>query len=370
MKRPILHLVPKLSGGGMERRMGIITKETNNYFPIHIAYISQGKNPEDIDLGKVRLHKIFSSSNYDPLIVLQILILIFRYKPTIIQTWSIQMDIIGGFLSLFFKIQHIMMEPICPIESMNNNFDLKSKLKELIAFNSIVISNSEGGRNFWKSLNVKKSLLIRNGFDIEQIVNSKGSLSFELNSFLKGSEFIIVASRLSKTSTHKRIDLVLETFSKIIKSKPNLKLIICGGGELEKNYLSLASKYGVNSKVFFTGFLPRQKLWCLFHKASLYISLSRYEGMPNSVVEAAICKTPLLLSKINSHQQIIPENLACYINNYDPNYISAKSLEILGNQKNFSKKYDSLKEYLRIYSIRGMIIKYCELYMDIYLRLG
>ena len=367
MKRPILHLIPNLTGGGMERRMGIITKETSSFFPIHIAYISRGRNQKDIDLGKVRLHKIFSTSNYDLLIILQILILIFRYRPIIIQTWSIQMDIIGGLLSMLFKITHIMMEPISPTESINKTFDLKLKFKELIAFNSIVISNSEGGRDFWKSQKVKKSLLIRNGFNIEQITNVQGRLSSELNSFLKGSEFIIVSSRLSKTSVHKRVDLVLEIFSKLIKVMPNLRLVICGGGELEEKYLSLASRYGVNSKVFFTGFLPREKLWSLFHKASLFISLSRYEGMPNSVVEAAICKTPILLSKIDSHLEIIPEDLAYYINHYDSNYISEIILEILRDNNKYSKKSDLLKEHVSIYSIKEMIKKYCELYKDIYI---
>ena len=367
MKRPILHLVPHLSGGGMERRMGIIAKNTNNNFPIHIAFISKGLNYKDIDLGKAIIHKIEARNNYDLKILLRLFFLIISLRPKIIQTWSIQMDILGGFLCFIFRIKHILMEPISPDDDNPKRFDLKIFIKEIFAKNSIIVSNSEIAKLYWNSRKVRLSLLIRNGFDIKSIKNSKGNpLSKDLEDFLNNSEFLVIASRLSETSIHKRTELVISTFAKIIKKKPKLKLVICGDGPLSYIYKELVAKKKIKSKVFFTGFLKRNELWSVFHKASLFISLSKYEGMSNSLIEAGLCKVPLFLSKITTHLEVIPFEYAYYIDQYDQDSLSQEIIKCLENKKKNSEKSILLSKILEKYSSDYMIKSYLELYDRIY----
>ncbi len=367
MKRPILHLIPHLSGGGMERRMGIIAKETNNDFPIHISFISTGLNPQDIDLGNVKTHKIQAINNYDFRILFELILLVIKLRPKIIQTWSIQMDILGGFLCFIFRIKHILMEPISPWDDNPKRFDLKIFIKQIFAKKAIIISNSEVGRLFWHSKKVNKSLLIRNGFDINSIKNAKeNTLPKNLEFFLNDSEFLIIASRLSETAIHKRTELVIESFKLILDKKPELKLVICGDGPLSSFYKELVDKNKINSNVFFTGFLRRSQLWCLFHKASLFISLSKYEGMSNSLIEAALCDLPLFLSKITTHLEVIPFELANYIDIYDPEFISDQILKCLNDKKTNTKNIHMLNTLLKDYSIEAMVKSYLRLYDLIY----
>ena len=362
MKGPILHLIPQLSGGGMERRMGIIAQTTNKKFQVHISYINKGPNYKDIYLDNVKLHKIYASNNYDLRIILKIFFLIIKVKPKVIQTWSIQMDIIGGFFCYLFSIKHILMEPISPENSISNKLNFKYWIKELIAKNATVVSNSNIAKIYWNKKGVKKSLIIRNGFDIKTISSSKNyKIPEYLESFLGSSKFIVLASRLSNTSKHKRTDLVIETFSKIIKKKPLLKLVICGDGCDLSFYKDLVNEYKMQSNVIFTGFVKRNELWAIFQRASLFISLSKYEGMPNSVIEAGLCKTPLLLSNIPTHLEVIPMDLAEYINNYNSDDLTKKIIDCIYSS-NIKNKCQLLYKHLQNYSLEIMVDKYILLY--------
>ena len=366
MKRPILHLIPHLSGGGMERRMGYIAKITNNDFPVHVAYINKGLNFKDIDLSNVKLHKINAFNNYDFRILIRLIFLIIHLRPQIIQTWSIQMDILGGFLCSVFSINHILMEPNSPNDDNPKSFNFKVFIKEKLGKNAIVISNSNAGKIYWDSKNVRKSLLIRNGFDLQRILRSENDLTKKLDNFIKDNKFVVIASRLSESSLHKRTDLVIETFAKIIEKEKSLKLIICGGGPLINKYKDLVNSFGITSNVFFTGFVNRENLWKIFYKASLFISLSKYEGMSNSLVEAALCRTPLFLSKIKSHTEIVPIHLAKYVDEYNKNFLSDEIIRCLKNSKILTKNSKKLFEKLSCYTLENMGKEYLKIYYLIY----
>ena len=259
------------------------------------------------------------------------------------------------------------MEPISPDDDNPKKFNLKIFIKQIFAKYAIIVSNSEVARLYWKSRKVKRSVLIRNGFDINSIKNTKeNALPVDLEKFLKDSEFLVVASRLSKTSIHKRTELIIDTFAKIIKKKPELKLVICGDGDLSYIYKDLVSKKKIKSKVFFTGFLKRKQLWTIFHKASLFISLSKYEGMSNSLIEAGLCDVPLFLSKITTHLEVIPIGFAHYIDKYDVNSVSTEIIKCLNNKNKNAENSLLLKKILEGYSSEFMIKSYLELYSLIY----
>ena len=362
MKRPILHLIPQLSGGGMERRMGIIAKGTSKKISVNIAYISQGPNYQDISLGKVKIHRIKIINNYDPRIIIKLFLLIIKLKPHIIQTWSIQMDIIGGILSIILGINHIIMEPISPQNNNYKKIPFKKIIKELIAKNAIIISNSKLGKIYWQARKVKKSLLIRNGFDINKIIKVKEQLPKRLEKFLSGDDFIVVSSRLSNTSIHKQVDLILKIFKKVSIKNPKLKLVICGGGPLENSYKLKVEEYRITSRVYFTGFIRREILWGIFKKASLFISLSKYEGMPNSVIEAALCKTPLFLSKIPTHLEVIPEIMANYVDIYNIDILSTEIVNYLRKPKILNRRANLLFEIVKEFSTELMIKEFMKIY--------
>jgi len=78
----------------------------------------------------------------------------------------------------------------------------------------------------------------------------------------------------------------------------------------------MARELGVAHRLVFTGFV--ENLWDLMKRANALVSLSRFEGRPNVVLEAMACGCPLVVSDIPAHREILDERSALFADPDDP----------------------------------------------------
>ena len=361
----VLHLIPSLSGGGMERRMNTVSDYTASKCRVHVAYILKGPNHEDIYFKNIVPIKIKAKNNYDPRIIFQIIFLIYKLKPNIIQTWSEQMDLIGGLLSFIFNIHIIIMEPISPKRDYARKNTIRTRLKFLFARRAHIISNSEEARVFWSKKVVKGSHLIRNGYSISHFNSLLPSKIIKKNTFHQSTRFLVCASRLTSSALHKNVETVIRSLKLVIQDYENLVLVLCGDGPYRAKYQQLALELNLDSHIIFTGFLKRRELWSLFRSSDLFISLSDYEGMPNTVVEAAICEVPLLLSSIPTHLEIISAQSAYYLESKDPSYVAKSIINCLEDKESCIVRTLNARKDVNDFTLSKMIESYLNLYKDI-----
>ncbi|MGB9614662.1 MAG: glycosyltransferase [Fervidobacterium sp.] len=71
------------------------------------------------------------------------------------------------------------------------------------------------------------------------------------------------------------------------------------------------------------GYVPREKIPVLLRAADAFISLSCYEGLPLTVLEAASFNLPLILSDIPAHRWIINSGIGYgeLVNSRNPNLV-------------------------------------------------
>src|SRR5205085_2343578 len=69
-------------------------------------------------------------------------------------------------------------------------------------------------------------------------------------------------------------------------------------------------------RVRFAGYV--RDVWSIVKGADLFVSLSDFEGSPNSVLEAFAAGTPAVLSDIPAHRAIADEQSALFVPLHDP----------------------------------------------------
>ena len=81
-------------------------------------------------------------------------------------------------------------------------------------------------------------------------------------------------------------------------------LTLVGDGPLRRTVAAWASEAGLTSRVRFTGLIPREQVYDEMRDADVFVSSSRWEGLPIAALEAMTAGLPVALSDIDSHREI------------------------------------------------------------------
>jgi glycosyltransferase involved in cell wall biosynthesis len=351
----ILNLIHFLSGGGAERQLCYLAPELVRIgHDIHIAYINDG--PDKPTLSCVALHKLKSYSNYDPRQIAQIIWLIKHVKPDIIQTWIQQMDILGGLAAKLCDTPLIFREPTSGLDytQMWKNY---LRVKVGSAANA-VISNSQGGDEYWrKIIPDQRRHIISNALPIDEIEKTKASLPKEMT---KSKEPIaLFVGRMVKES--KRPDLFLEALD-FVGNKKKISGVLCGEGPQRSELEMFRYKHRLPVYVHFTGYLPVTAIWAIMKKASVFVSLSSYEGCPNAVMEAMVCGCPMVISDIPAHRELLDESCALFVNPSNARQTADAIIQILDDSEAARNRALIAKQKTIDWSITEMARNYEKVY--------
>jgi glycosyltransferase involved in cell wall biosynthesis len=173
-----------------------------------------------------------------------------------------------------------------------------------------VISNYLGERA--KKLGFQgEPILIPNGVDIKkfELKNTDNELREQIRKELglkKDDVALITASRLN----------IKNGIGDVIKALPklpeNVKFVILGVGELEKELKELTKKLGVSERVIFKGFVSHNEMPKFLKACDIFIRASLSEGFGNSFVEAMAVKIPVIATPVGGVVDFLKENETGY----------------------------------------------------------
>jgi len=103
---------------------------------------------------------------------------------------------------------------------------------------------------------------------------------------------LVAAGRLELV---KGYDRLLPAFARVRSSFPAADLTIFGTGSLEGELRQIASSLGVGGAVRFMGF--NRNPFPYYRRADAFVLSSRYEGLPNALLEAAALNTPVVATR-------------------------------------------------------------------------
>ena len=140
-------------------------------------------------------------------------------------------------------------------------------------------------------VNPVKLTVISNPLDIDRIDElAKADLPEAANYFsanAEGAIFLVAAGRLVDV---KGFDLLIRAVA--LCPTLTLRVLILGEGPSLGKLEALVSELGVGERIRFVGF--QKNPYAFFARADAFVLSSRYEGLPNVLLEAMACGTPVI----------------------------------------------------------------------------
>lgn len=130
---------------------------------------------------------------------------------------------------------------------------------------------------------------------------------------------------------------VLEAMPAILKREPRARVYVAGGDITRADSLSdrlrmssygkyireLIEKYGLQDKVFYTGFLSEQAMRDRYLKSHVFVSPSSIENSPNSVGEAMLLGMPVVSSDVGGVKNMLTHGEEGFVYPADAPYMLA-----------------------------------------------
>jgi glycosyltransferase involved in cell wall biosynthesis len=352
----ILHCAPHLSRGGAERQLCYLAAEqAARGHQVHVAYLEDEGAPAFLASSAVTLHRIAARGNYDPRLLLAVHRLIRSLAPDVVQSWLVQMEVVVGMCVRATAAPWVLREPA----SGEHYRGWKAALRAMLARRAAaIVANSPGGAGYWRTHCPSAGVrVIRNGLPLPEIQAAPP------RAWRAGGEapvpFILFAGRLEP---QKNLEALLRAFA-LLPASTRVHAIVCGEGSLRGRLEVLATELGLAGRVAFLGQQPAEVVWGLMKSACALTFVSRYEGLPNVVLEAVACRCPLLLSDIPAHRELGCE--AEFVKVDDERDIARGIAQVLSDPDGSARKAERAASGVQAWSISGMADAYDQLYRDV-----
>ena len=191
----------------------------------------------------------------------------------------------------------------------------------------------------------KKSRVILNGVDEQKIkiVSQQASNLSKSFSFPKNK---IIVGLLGRITYQKGHDLLIEILNKNPHLFSEYFFVIAGRGEDDKKILNMIQKYQIKNVIMIG---ETKTPYSFLNNIDIYLSTSRWEGLPLTVLEALALNKPCLLSDVQGHRDVRE-----YVTLFD----TEEPLQLLEGLKNVRKMNHFPEQFKRYKMAQSVLTTY------------
>lgn len=354
----ILHLIPTLVGGGAERQLTYLANALQIAgADVHVGFVHEGPNLPRLHAAGIPVHRVSASNNHSPLIATRLWSLMRWIRPDVVQTWLLQMDVFGGMSALARRLPWVLAERSSAPMYVP---DWKNTLRrELARHSAAVVANSKAGLDYWSGLGRgRRDRVIRNIVPSNEIASAAGTSAAGMAS----EPTILVAGRYSE---EKNLLVVLQALSMALERLPSARALFFGSGPAEPAIRGFHASLhpAVRSRVHIGGYCD--DLWGQMGRARVYVSLSRFEGNPNTVLEAIACRCPVIVSDIPAHTEILNDEMALLVSPNSPQQLASAIIQTFSDNAAAQRRVQQAFAALQRCSALEIASEYLALYRDL-----
>jgi glycosyltransferase involved in cell wall biosynthesis len=205
-------------------------------------------------------------------------------------------------------------------------------------------------KSFFANLTFKlaNKIIVQNEYQKNNILKRYNKLpekldsSYEIKKIKEGNKNGVLW--VGRSEDWKRPELFLE----LAKEFSEEKFIMICPPSTNQSYLSkeIESKAEKIKNLIFYKFIPFKEIDEFFHNAKLFVNTSTQEGFPNTFIQAAKNKTPILSLNVDPDNFIEKFNCGFYCNN-DFNTLNSKIKDVMNNEKLYNHISENAYRYVK-----------------------
>jgi len=280
---------------------------------------------------------------------------------------------------VFAKISHELKIPLIvgPMASLEDVARSTKKRQKLLAdrmYTNDMLKNSNGfhcvGNQEKESLvklgvNPNKIQVIDNAIMVDDKKNIKKTEIFKKIDLSQNKDpFLITIGRIDPK---KGLELLLLTFSKLLKKYKNLILVIVGTGNKQyvKTIKHLVDELNIQDSVKFTGYVTEAEKIELLSSARLFVTTSQSDIHTTTAIEALAIGKPVVITKNSDFPEIDDYQAGITVESTRESIFNAIS-ELLDNKTKIQKFSDNAKRLVEEkFLLENQIEKYENMFSKV-----
>jgi glycosyltransferase involved in cell wall biosynthesis len=154
----------------------------------------------------------------------------------------------------------------------------------------------------------------------------------------------------------------VEAIPRILDERGEIRFLIGGAGQLQDKIEEYLDEKNLNDKVKLTGWIPHDALPDYLNELKLVVLPSYTEGLPNILLEAMACGTPVLATPVGAIPDVIKDGKTGFIlENNSPECIAKNILNVL-TYPNLDKIVKSTRELVeKEFTYKAAVERYREI---------
>ena len=353
ISKKVTHLITTIERGGAEKQLlTLASEQVQSGLNVFVLYLKgkpdlinefeeSGVKVNNLLVGKSFLRQIFLLSKY------------LRKNPSPVHAHLPKSELLAAIV---VRNKHLIFsrhnaEPFWPggpriISNLLSKFVCKK------ASQGIAISNAV------KSYLIKRGE-IPNGYTIDVVYygfqkdTSTNAAGLDLiTNIVTGQSSNYKIGTIGRLVPQKDYPTLLNAFSNILKSLPNIDLYVVGEGYLQKDLIELSKSLGINGKVHWLG--KTEYINEFLSKIDLFILPSKYEGFGLVLLEAMVAKKPIIAANNSAISEVLGKTYEGLFQTGDANALAELIKEAISEKSFFHRLVQSYSGQLNLFNPNDM----------------
>ena len=295
----------------------------------------------------------------------QIIRLLRKINPNLIHCHSAKAGFLGRIAGAYLKIPTVYTPHAFSYLSSKNKlkrtlFRGVEKLFRLLPSKIIACSLSEYNRAV-NDLKFKKNKLYIWNNSVEDNIDLKPSKLLEM----LPSKFIC---SIGRPSYQKNIEMLIETTTHLKKNIKDIHLVLMGIGLYSPTIdkiKKIINENDLTKNITLIPWLERAEMMSILKASYMYVSSSRYEGLPYAIIEALSLAKPCVVTNVDGNKDLIINNYNGYLVELGKGKTMSEKIISIFNNIDIAKTMseNSRKEYENKYDIKKNIYNIEKIYI-------